>query len=67
MVFFADIIGAKAVKKAFVSCVVFLGGMAITFIPGLVYFGMNNAIVDWGRVYIYEKLFSGITKKLSLP
>lgn len=64
MVFFADIIGAKAVKKAFVSCFVFLGGMAVTFIPGLVYFGLNNAIVDWGRVYIYENVF-GYSKKLS--
>lgn len=64
MVFFADIIGAKAVKKAFVSCVVFLTGMATTFIPGLIYFGINNAIFDWGRVYIYENVF-GYSKKLT--
>ncbi len=64
MVFFADIIGAKAVKKAFISCFVFLGGMASTFIPGLIYFGINNSIISWGEVYIYKNVFE-YSKKLS--
>ncbi|RKM58150.1 hypothetical protein D6853_01020 [Butyrivibrio sp. X503] len=59
MVFFGDIIGSgvRALKKAIISCFVFLLGMAITFIPGIVYFGVNSAIDDWYRVYIYKNVF----------
>ncbi|MBO4456803.1 MAG: hypothetical protein J5802_03720 [Butyrivibrio sp.] len=65
MVFFGDIIGAKAVKKAFVSCLVFLSGMAATFIPGLIYFGINNSIYYWFYVYVYKNVFE-YSKSLGL-
>lgn len=67
MVFFGDIIGCgiSAVKKAFISCFVFLMGMAATFIPGIIYFGVNSAIDDWYRVYIYKNVFE-YSKRMSL-
>ena len=59
MVFLGDIIGSgvRALKEAIISCFVFLLGMVITFIPGIVYFGVNSAIDDWYRVYIYKNVF----------
>ena len=65
-VFFADLITGRAVKKAFVSCFVFLGGMGIATIPWIIYFGLNGAIYDWGYVYIYKNVFE-YSKKLTLP
>ena len=67
MVFFGDIIGCgiSAVNKAFISCFVFLMGMAATFIPGIIYFGVNSAIDDWYRVYIYKNVFE-YSKRMSL-
>ena len=67
MVFFGDMIGAgiTALKKAFISCFVFLLGMGATFIPGLIYFGVNGAIDDWFYVYIYKNVFE-YSKKLSM-
>ena len=65
-VFFADLIGGKAVKKAFVSCIVFLGGMGIATIPWIIYFWANDAIYDWLHVYIYKNVFE-YSKKLPLP
>lgn len=67
MVFFGDFIGAgiRALKKAFISCFVFLLGMGITFVPGLIYFGINGAIDDWFYVYFYKNVFE-YSKSLSL-
>ncbi|MBE5830011.1 MAG: hypothetical protein E7305_11230 [Butyrivibrio sp.] len=56
-VFFADIVGGKALKKAIASCFVFLGGMGIATIPWILYFGVNGAIYDWLHVYIYKNVF----------
>ncbi len=56
-VFLADLFGSKAVKKAFASCFVFLGGMGIATIPWIIYFGVNHAIYYWGYVYIYKNVF----------
>ena len=57
MVFCADIIGSKAVVKAFVSGIVFLGGMGIATLPWIIYFGIHGAIDDWLYVYIYKNVF----------
>jgi len=56
IVLIADMIAANAVKRAIGNILAFLFGIAVTVIPGLVYFGINNAILDWGRVYIYENI-----------
>lgn len=64
-VFFADIIGERAVQKAFASCVVFLSGMGLATLPWIVYFGINGAIKDWIYVYIYKNVFE-YSKKLTL-
>lgn len=57
MVFFADIIGSRAVKEAFISCFVFLGGMLLVTLPFVIYFGIHGAIDDWAYVYIYKNVF----------
>jgi hypothetical protein len=64
-VFFADIIGERAVKKAFASCGLFLLGMFTATIPWLIYFGANGAIGDWLYVYIYKNVFE-YSKKLTI-
>ncbi len=64
-VFFADIIGSGAVKKAFVSCLVFLSGMGLATLPWIIYFGVNRAIKDWLYVYIYKNVFE-YSQKLTL-
>lgn len=46
----------KDYKRAFLSCAVFLGGMALTTLPWLVYFGINNAIGDWFETYFYNNI-----------
>ncbi len=67
MVFFGDIIGSgiAAIKQAIISCFVFLSGMAVTFIPGLIYFGINSAIDDWFYVYFYKNVFE-YSKSMSI-
>lgn len=64
-VFFADIIGGRVVKKAIISCFVFLGGMGVATIPWIIYFGANGAIYDWLHVYIYKNVFE-YSKKLPM-
>ena len=57
MVFFADIIGERNVTKAVLSCFVFIGGMVLATIPWIIYLGVNHAIDDWFRMYIYRSVF----------
>ncbi len=65
VVFFADIIGSREIAKAFISCLVFLGGMLAATLPWIIYFGVNLAIDDWAYVYIYKNVFE-YSKKVSL-
>lgn len=65
VVFFADIIGSQSIKEAFYSCLIFLGGMGLTTLPFIIYFGVNGAIGDWLYVYIYKNVFE-YSKKISL-
>ena len=46
----------KEYKRAFVSCFVFLGGMAVTPLPWIIYFGVNHAIGDWLTIYFYDNI-----------
>ena len=61
--FFAEVF-TGAVKRAFASCFVFLGGMGAATLPWVIYFGINRAIDDWVYVYIYKNVFE-YSKKLS--
>lgn len=63
-VFFA-LAAKKQFARAFKSCLVFLGGMALATLPWVIYFGVNHAIKDWIDSYIFVNLFS-YTKKISL-
>jgi len=57
MVFIADIVGSRSVARAFISCLVFLGGMLLATLPWLLYFAVNGAVGDWLYVYIYKNVF----------
>lgn len=45
------------IKKAIRNCFVFLGGMGLTMIPWLIYFGIHGALKDWYQCYIYNNIF----------
>jgi hypothetical protein len=57
MIFLADLIGERQILKAFLSCLVFLGGMVAATLPFVIYFGVHRAIDDWAYVYIYKNVF----------
>ncbi len=65
VVFFADIVGSREIARAFISCLVFLGGMLLATLPWIIYFGINRAIGDWVYVYIYKNVFE-YSKKITL-
>lgn len=56
MIFLADLL-VKEVRRAFVSCVVFLGGMGIATLPWLIYFALHHAVKEWLYVYLYLNAF----------
>lgn len=41
----------KKYKDAFISCLIFLLGMALPVLPWLIYFSLNNALYDFFNVY----------------
>lgn len=45
------------IKKSIRNCFVFLGGMVLTMIPWLIYFGIHGALDDWYQCYIYNNIF----------
>ena len=48
----------KKEYKGFVKgCFTFVGGMLLTLIPWLIYFGINGALDDWYQCYIYNNIF----------
>lgn len=61
---FFSMTAQKQFARAFKSCLVFLGGMALATLPWVIYFGVNHAIKDWIDSYIFVNLFS-YTKKIS--
>lgn len=44
-------------KYIFKSIVFIFLGIVISTIPYVIYFGLNNAIFDWLKVYIYDNIF----------
>lgn len=47
----------KNFKKAIESLCFFVGGMVISTIPWIIYFGVNNAVGTWLKVYIWDNIF----------
>ncbi len=48
----------KDIKKAFLSTIIFLGGMFVASIPWIVYFGIHHAIPDLLHVYFLTNMTS---------
>jgi hypothetical protein len=45
-------------KGAVRACLIFLGGMALPFLPWLIYFGIHHALYDWYWGYVYINVFA---------
>lgn len=56
-VFFVLMLSEKKYSKAFIGCIVFLCGMALSSVPYLIYFAMHNSLKDLFEVYIYSNVF----------
>lgn len=39
------------------GCLIFLGGMALPFIPWVIYFGINHGLYEWYWGYVYINVF----------
>lgn len=50
-------------KRSVFSCLVFLGGMFVTAIPWLLYFGWNGALFNLWDVYVYDNIFRYASKE----
>lgn len=48
----------KDLKGAVKACLIFLGGMAVTFVPWLIYFGIHHALYYWYWGYVYINVFA---------
>ena len=55
--FFVLMLSEKKYSKAFIGCMVFLCGMALSSVPYLIYFAMHNSLKDLFEVYIYSNVF----------
>lgn len=55
--FFVLMLSEKKYSKAFIGCIVFLCGMALSSVPYLIYFAMHNSLKDLFEVYIYSNVF----------
>ncbi len=51
------IIAGKKIREIFGFIFWFLLAFVITFIPWLIYFGVNDALDDWYRCYVYNNIF----------
>ncbi len=56
MIFLSCLFQGK-VRRGVLSGLVFVGGMAVTTIPFLLYFGINGALDSWFTVYFYNNVF----------
>lgn len=48
----------KDLKGAIRACLIFLLGMALTFVPWIIYFAVNHALYYWYWGYVYLNIFS---------
>ena len=51
------------IREAFTSIGWFLLGIAIATVPWVVYFGVNGAIGDWLKTYLYDNIFVYTTRE----
>ncbi len=51
------IITHKGLKNVFKPALIYIAGIIVPIIPWLIYFGINGALDDWYRCYIYNNLF----------
>ena len=56
MVFFSYV-AKKEFLKGIKACFVFLFGMFVTFIPWIIYFGVQGALYEWYWGYVYINVF----------
>ena len=54
---FAECAASKRLKEGFACAAAFVGAFAAASLPWLVYFGVNGALGDMWRVYIYINIF----------
>lgn len=47
----------KEIKELFTSIACIIVGVLIATFPFIIYFGINRAIIDWLKVYIYDNVF----------
>lgn len=47
----------KDFPKAVKGCLVFLGGMAVPFLPWIIYFGVQKGLYEWYWGYVYINVF----------
>lgn len=50
------VVREKKILPAVKMCLIFLGGMVLSAIPWLLYFGANGAISDWIHVYFVQNI-----------
>ena len=56
----------RNVKELLYSSLYIILGVAIATTPFIVYFGVNNAIIDWLKTYIYDNIFIYSEEKTSV-
>lgn len=63
---FFNLLSQKKYKKAFLSCLVFLGGMLLPFVISLIYMGTNNGIKEYINTYFVINItaYGNITSSL---
>lgn len=47
----------KDLRGAVKGCILFLAGMAVPFVPWVVYFGLNHGLYEWYWGYVYINVF----------
>ena len=55
-VFFSFLV-RKELVKGIKSCFIFLGGMALPFLPWVIYFAVNKSLYEWYWGYVYINVF----------
>ena len=52
------LLAKKKIYLCFKIALCFLGGMLVTFIPWIIYFGIHGALYDWYWGYVYVNVFA---------
>lgn len=57
MCVFLSFLVRKELIRGIKSCFVFLGGMALPFLPWVIYFAVNKSLYEWYWGYVYINVF----------